>query len=154
MVIGIDGGTAASEIRRNSDAPLVDREPPRLRVVAVGGQRGIAHQLIEAALGPEGRPGGSHCFIVGNEASPVDHWTSPYFLRDRVEKAGDCLVPARPWRASCAMCARARPDRFCSSFRFTGRIRLSVRNTALCNRTLEWVAHCRCRRQQAPPPRR
>src|SRR5262249_23986252 len=71
MVIRIDHRTATRKIRRNGDATLLDREPPRLGVLAVGGERGIAHELIEAAVGPQGCPRRSHRFIVRHCCPPI-----------------------------------------------------------------------------------
>src|SRR5512145_1788575 len=91
MVIRIDRGTAPGEIRCNGDPPFLDREPPRLRVVAVGGERGIAHQLAETAFGPERCPRRSHRLVVRHHGA--SH--RPTTTRARSNPATEVAAPAK-----------------------------------------------------------
>jgi hypothetical protein len=47
MIIGIDDRRSTCKVRQHAEAARARHEPPRLRVVAIGGERCVAHEVGE-----------------------------------------------------------------------------------------------------------
>lgn len=109
MVIRVDSGCAARDIRQNVDEPVADVKPPRLRIVAVGGKRRIADEVTKVRRHCQsGRQARSYSAIAGSRAAcqqgaaGADEKSSPVYAKFSyvVAAAGNGKFAMQIWTAS------------------------------------------------------